>query len=86
MTTPGMTAPRMTAPRMTTPGRARRRGVVFGLCLAVSGCSSMDRQVMAPPNPDNPMTQPPANLETPCAGLTPAQRAATPSCPGPSGS
>jgi hypothetical protein len=56
------------------------RGAVLALCLAVAGCSTFERQVMAPPNPDNPMSQPPAGLMDPCAGLSPAQLSATPAC------
>ena len=60
--------------------RSAARGMVLALCLAAAGCSTFERQVMAPPNPDNPMSEPPAGLTDPCAGLTPAQRAATQGC------
>jgi hypothetical protein len=56
------------------------RSAVLALCLAVAGCSTFERQVMAPPNPDNPMSQPPAGVMDPCAGLSPAQLSAMPAC------
>lgn len=63
--------------------RGAARGVVLALCLAAAGCSTFERQVMAPPNPNNPMSEPPAGLTDPCAGLSPAQRAATQGCAAP---
>jgi hypothetical protein len=71
---------------IVTAGRATRgaaRGVVVALCLAAVGCSTFERQVMAPPNPNNPMSEPPPGLTDPCAGLSPAQRAATQGCGAP---
>jgi hypothetical protein len=60
--------------------RAVARASIIALCLAAAGCSTFERQVIAPPTADNPMTRPPAGLMDPCAGLNPTQRAATQGC------
>lgn len=66
--------------------RGRSGGLLLAalLCLAAAACAQPVDTVMAPPNPNNTLARPPADLPTSfCASLTPAQRATNQLCGAP---